>query len=100
MLLRRGRIQTWVARLRDGSRLALRRDVAATLPRELVERHLGLGPVGEPDDDGLLEHAQRTHLAGHAAAAPAGGGARRVHARQVGAELLVRGELVEQTALE
>src|SRR5436190_393740 len=84
-----------------GSRLlAPGLDVLAPFPGELVERHLGLRPVGKADDYRLLEHAERPHLACHAPAAPARGLARRVDARQVRAQLLVRRELVEQAALE
>src|SRR5262249_41589786 len=72
----------------------------AALPRELAERHLGLRAVREADDHGLLQHAKRSHLAGHAAASTALRLARRVHAWQIAAQLLVRRELVQQAALE
>src|SRR5438067_6768847 len=80
--------------------LELRLHVGPALPGQLLERHLGLAAVGKADDDGLREHADRAHLARHAAAAPAVGLAGGVHARQAGAQLLVGRELVEQAALE
>src|SRR6266508_3079825 len=83
---------------RSGFQLGI--DVRAALPRHLVERHLGLAAVGEADDDRLGEHADRLHLAGHAAAAAARRLARRVDARQTAAQLLIGRELVEQAALE
>ena len=72
----------------------------ASLPGELIERHLGLAAVGEADDHRLGEDADRAHLAGHAAAPAARGLARRVDAGQPAAQLLVGRELVEQAALQ
>src|SRR5438034_802130 len=69
-------------------------------PRELVERDFRLRPVGEADDDRLLQHAQRAHLPGHAPATAAARRARRVDAWQIAAQLLIRRELVEETALQ
>src|SRR5262249_52185854 len=46
------------------------------------------------------QHPQRSDLAGHASAATALRLARRVDARQIAAQLLVCGELVQQAALE
>src|SRR5215510_5707695 len=75
-------------------------DVGTAFPGERGQRHLGLRPVLEAHHHRLLEHAKRAHLARHAALAAAVGLAGRAHLGQVLAELIVGGELVEQTALE
>src|SRR2546426_7864991 len=61
-----------------------------TLFRSLVERHFRLRPIGEADHHRLLEHADRRHLARHAAPAAARGLARRVDPWQARPELLPR----------
>src|SRR6266850_2490484 len=46
--------------------LSERLDVRAAFPSQGLERHLGLGAVLKADHHGLLEHAERAHLARHA----------------------------------
>src|SRR5499427_360422 len=75
-------------------------DVRPAFPGQGLERHLSLGPVLEADHDRLLEHAQRADLARHAALPPAVRLAGGADLGQVLAQLIVRGELVEQAALE
>src|SRR5215471_4437790 len=75
-------------------------DVRPALPGQGGERHFRLRSILEADHHGLLEHAERAHLARHAALAAAIGLAGRAHLGQVLAQLIVGGELVEQAALE
>src|SRR5262245_62995700 len=77
-----------------------RLDVGPAVPGEVGERHFRLRPILEADHHGLLEHAERAHLARHAALAAAVGLAGRAHLGQVLAKLIVGGELVEKAALE
>src|SRR5499427_9256703 len=77
-----------------------RLDVRPTLPGQGGERHFRLRPILEADDHGLLEYAERAHLARHAALAAAVGLAGRAHLGQVLAQLIVGGELVKEAALE
>src|SRR3970040_173471 len=78
----------------------LRLDVGPPLPGDLLDWDLGLRAVLEANDHRLREHAKRLDLALHAAAAPALGLARRADLGQPVAQLVIGGELVEQTALE
>src|SRR3989304_6011453 len=80
--------------------LSKRLDVRAAFPRQGLERHLGLGAVLETHHHGLLQHAQRAHLARHAPLRAAVGLTGRADLGQVLAQLVVGGELVEQAALE
>src|SRR5262245_58813052 len=75
-------------------------DVRTAFPGQCGERHLRLRPVLEADHDRLFQHAKRAHLARHAALCPAVGLAGAADLRQVLAQLIVGGELVEQAALE
>src|SRR5215813_5450430 len=77
-----------------------RLDVRPALPGQGGQRHFRLRPILEADHHGLLEHAERAHLARHAALAAAVGLAGRAHLGQVLAKLIVGGELVEKAALE
>src|SRR2546430_4158215 len=80
--------------------LSERLDVRATFPGQGLERHFGLGAVLETHHHGLLEHAEGAHLARHAPLPAAVGLAGRADLGQVLAQLVVRGKLVEQAALE
>src|SRR5882724_1506613 len=81
-------------------RRSLRLDMRPSLPRHLVQRHLGLGAVLEAHHHRLLEHAERLDPPRHAARAPALRLAGAAHLGQAAAQLLVGGELVEEAALE
>src|SRR5262249_2505055 len=54
-------------------------DVRPALPGQGGERHFRLRSILEADHHGLLEHAERAHLARHAALAAAIGLAGRAH---------------------
>src|SRR6266436_316165 len=75
-------------------------DVRTAFPGQGRQRYFRFRPVLETHHHRLLEHAQRAYLARHAALRATVGLAGGADLGQVLAQLVVGGELVEQTAFE